>query len=81
VQVKSALLPRVDFAKSTCRAREAQYVHWTETIANGDPRAAWFDNAKQEEILSLIGRGTFGVEIEEEARVANDDTKPASMQV
>lgn len=42
-------------------------VLWTEDLMTGDPREALFDDAKRQEILGLIERGTFRVVMEEEA--------------
>jgi hypothetical protein len=39
---------------------------FTEIIPSSDPRAALFDEAKQQEILGLIDRGTFRLAVLEE---------------
>jgi hypothetical protein len=72
-QLKPALVPpHVHFERSTCAAREGTYVQWTEVISPGDPRASLFDQAKKDELLDLIRRGTFDVVLEEEA-ISNAD--------
>lgn len=42
-------------------------VLWTELLPIGDPREVYFDDAKRQEILGLIERGTFRVVLTEEA--------------
>jgi hypothetical protein len=72
-QLKPALAPpHVHFERSTCAAREGTYVYWTEVLSPGDPRASLFEQAKKDEILDLIRRGTFDVVLNEEA-IANAD--------
>jgi hypothetical protein len=72
-QLKPALIPPyVHFERSTCAAREGTYVHWSEVLSPEDPRASLFDQAKKDEILDLIRRGTFDVVLEEEA-ISNAD--------
>ena len=64
-QVKPAKLP--SFADLAHNIEESPQIFITEVIKPNDPRAAKFNEAKKQEILGLIEKGTFKIVLKHEA--------------
>jgi hypothetical protein len=64
-----------DGGTSILHAADDHSVSFTEVLSHNDPRARQFDNAKREEILGLIQRGTFKLVLRSEQ--ANPNVLPA----
>jgi hypothetical protein len=58
-QVKPAFLSPEPHDLSTKTVSKEAPILFTEVIKSGDPRAAMFDQAKRDESMGLIERGTF----------------------
>jgi hypothetical protein len=58
-QVKPAFISPDPHDLSTENLSKTAPILFTEVIKSGDPRAAMFDQAKRDEIMGLIERGTF----------------------